>query len=133
MGCQARYSHAGPVTLGFGILARLVTIFSLSSFLAPETSSSSGVDAVVLVTSPHRRPLAHVLLLHSELPGRVLLLHASDGRWQVGSCVSAKETGFNEVYVFVYIYNWVQVISIRILWHSCGKRRIITIRFKISE
>jgi hypothetical protein len=84
-----------------------------------------------------------------EFPGRVLLLLlAIDG----ARCSSAMEDGerrkkmtngarasvigergCNEVYVFVYACSWGQVVSIRILWHSCGKQRIVMVCFKIGE
>jgi hypothetical protein len=43
------------------------------------------------------------------------------------------ERGCNEVYIFVYACSWAQVVSIRIMWHSCGKRRIVMVRFKIGK
>jgi hypothetical protein len=43
------------------------------------------------------------------------------------------ERGYNEIYVVVYTCNWIQVVSIRILWYFCGKRRIVIVHFKIDE
>ena len=85
--------------------------------------------------------LSRVLLLL----GRVLLLLAidalskgrrgeekeEDDRW--GHVLVTGERGWDEVYVFVYACSWVQDVSIRIMWHICGKRRIVIACFKIGE
>jgi hypothetical protein len=111
--------------------------------------------------APHRRPLTRVLLLLGELPGRVLLLLLATAQAACCCCCSPStapdaaqqwkmargegeddngarasvigERGCNEVYVFVYACSWGQVVSIRILWHSCGKQRIVMVCFKIGE
>ena len=43
------------------------------------------------------------------------------------------ERGYDEVYVFIYACSWAQVMSKRILWHICGKQKIVMACFKIGE
>ena len=43
------------------------------------------------------------------------------------------EKAFNAIYVFIYTYSWAQVVSIRILWNFCEKRKIVMIYFEIDE
>jgi hypothetical protein len=65
----------------------------------------------------------------------------NNGRWQEeeeedknwGPHVSDWERSCNEIYVFIYGFSWAQVVSIRIVWHFCGKRRIIMVCFKIGN
>jgi hypothetical protein len=42
-------------------------------------------------------------------------------------------SSYNEVYVVIYACEWVQVVSIRILWRFGGKQRIVMANFKIRE
>jgi len=43
------------------------------------------------------------------------------------------ERAFNAIYVFIYTCNWVYIVSIRILWNFCEKRKIVMIYFEIDE
>ena len=43
------------------------------------------------------------------------------------------EKAFNVIYVFIYTYSWVQVVSIRIPCHFCEKRKIVMVCFVIDE
>ena len=92
--------------------------------------------------APHRRLLARVLLLRARVLLLVLAMDTllNNGRWQEeegddiwGPRVSDRERGYNEIYVFVYACSWAQIISIRIMWHSREKRKIIMTCFKIGE
>jgi hypothetical protein len=38
-----------------------------------------------------------------------------------------------KVYVFAYACSWAQDVSIRLLWHFCGKQKIAVVYFKIGE
>ena len=43
------------------------------------------------------------------------------------------EKAFNVIYVFIYTYSWVQVVSIRIPCHFCEKRKIVRVCFEIDK
>ena len=91
--------------------------------------AASSVRRVLRTPPRPRAPLTRVLLLLLAITINALSKEDEEGRKKKITCrarVSVTgERGCDEVYVFVYACSWAQVVSIRIMWHICRKRKII--------